>query len=102
MPKTPSVPSFLHSPAGCGDGQLTDRELVAGYASCGDQEAFALVVQRHGPMVLGVCRRVLHNHHDAEDAFQETLLVLVRKARSLHSRRGGGRLAVRRGQPHRG
>jgi hypothetical protein len=51
-----------------------------------DEACFDALVHRYGPMVFGVCRRVLHSHHDAEDAFQATFLVLVRKASSLRRR----------------
>jgi RNA polymerase sigma factor (sigma-70 family) len=68
-----------------GDGP-PDAQLLESFLARRDEAAFEALLRRHGPMVLGVCRRVLRNTHDAEDAFQATFLVLARKGGSIRSR----------------
>jgi DNA-directed RNA polymerase specialized sigma24 family protein len=67
------------------DGQLLER-FVAGQ----DQQAFEGLVRRHGPMVLGVCQRILQDRHDAEDACQAAFFVLARKAASIRAQESIG------------
>ena len=62
------------------DLALTDAQLLERFVARRDDPAFAALVVRHGPMVLGVCRRLVRDAQEAEDAFQATFLVLARKA----------------------
>src|SRR5262249_23578524 len=62
---------------------VADAQLLEHFVRDGDELAFAALLRRHGPMVLGVCRRLLRHEQEAEDAFQAAFLLLIRKARSL-------------------
>ena len=68
------------------DQQVTDAELLTAYADRQDAPAFEALLRRHGPTVLGVCRRIVGSGPDAEDAFQATFLVLARKANTVRPR----------------
>src|SRR5215470_6552413 len=86
MPESPAntVLHFLRRLVASREAGVTaDGELLARFRAHRDEAAFAELMHRHGPMVFGVCRRVLHDANDAEDAFQATFLVLVKKAGSL-------------------
>jgi RNA polymerase sigma factor (sigma-70 family) len=80
--------NHLADPGSAAD--LSDGELLERFRRHGEQAAFTLLLQRHGPMVLSVCRRVLGNHADAEDAFQATFLVLARHARTIRRKASAG------------
>src|SRR5881409_2743217 len=62
---------------------LSDRELLGRFFREKEDRVFSTLVERHGPLVFGVCRRILNDANDAEDAFQATFLVLVRKGATL-------------------
>src|SRR5262252_148538 len=85
------VVQYLHRTALRQDGAgLTDGELMEQYIARRDEAAFDALIHRHGPMVLGVCRRILRNQADAEDAFQATFVVLARRASAVRPREAVG------------
>ena len=67
----------------CGARDQSDARLLDRYLTRRDEAAFEILWQRHGPMVLGVCRRVLRREQDAEDAFQATFLIFLRRAQTI-------------------
>jgi RNA polymerase sigma factor (sigma-70 family) len=73
-----------------GNRELTDSELMECFVRSRDDAAFTVLIERHGPMVFGVCARLLSNRQDAEDACQATFLVLARKAASIRKKRSLG------------
>src|SRR5262245_18731636 len=64
---------------------LSDAHLLERWVQLRDEAAFEVLLWRHGPLVLGVCRRLLRDAQDAEDAFQATFLALLRKAHTIRS-----------------
>ena len=89
--QTPSVLRWLRTLVRTGaDAQQPDDELVQRFVTSSDEKAFSLLVQKHGPIVWGVCRRVLSEFADVEDAFQATFLVFAQKAASIRKRTSVG------------
>jgi RNA polymerase sigma factor (sigma-70 family) len=78
----------VHRLAAARELATPDSELLQRYLAWRDEAAFAALVERHGPMVLGVCRSVLRQRQDAEDAFQATFVVLASRADSIRRRDG--------------
>src|SRR6202040_812336 len=82
------------------DHAMTERQLLECFVTTNDPDTFGVLIERHGPMVLAVCRSVLGDQHDVEDAFQETFLALARRAGTIkHSESIGPwlhRVALRR------
>src|SRR5262245_6941971 len=82
-----SIVGYLRRRVSVGaDAERTDGHLLERFGTQRDESAFTTLVERHGPMVLQVCHRILDDIHDAEDAFQATFLVLARKAAAVRNR----------------
>src|SRR5688500_13282920 len=81
-----AVPSLLQHVRRLAAGASSDEQLLADFLARRSDEAFAAILGRHGPMVLNVCRRILHDAHAAEDVFQATFLVLADRAGAIRRR----------------
>src|SRR5580704_6577790 len=86
MTNRPTLPGLLKRALSDPAAQSSDRELLECFVATGNQAAFAALLDRHGPMLLGLCRRQLSDAHLAEDVLQAPFLVLARKARSIRRR----------------
>src|SRR5436190_22877147 len=85
-----TVLRHIHHLTGGPPQEQSDGQLLRRFVAHRDEATFAALVRRHGPLVLGVCRRLLPDPTDADDAFQATFVVLFRRAASLDGRRGLG------------
>jgi HlyD family secretion protein len=84
MPALLNVVRYLRRVAGPPPShEASDGQLLQRFVATQEEAAFTTLLQRHGGLVLGVCRRMLDDPNDADDAFQATFLVLVRKAASI-------------------
>src|SRR5881397_112912 len=81
-----AVPSLLQHVRRLAAAAASDEQLLADFVSRRSDDAFSALIGRHGPMVLNVCRRILHDAHAAEDVFQTTFLVLADRAAALRRR----------------
>src|SRR5438094_9205880 len=81
-----AVPSLLQHVRRLAASTSSDEQLLADFLARRSDEAFAALLGRHGPMVLKVCRRILHDAHAAEDVFQATFLVLADRADAIRRR----------------
>src|SRR5262245_61882193 len=81
------MPTLLHAVARKAEALTPDADLLARFAHDRDQRSFEELVSRHGPLVWAVCRQMLPNHADAEDAFQAVFLALVRSATTIRDGR---------------
>jgi RNA polymerase sigma factor (sigma-70 family) len=79
----PAGPATHQAEPECSKPESSDRQLLDRFVQARDEDAFTMLVRRHGAMVLAACRRILENNHDAEDVFQATFIVLARKAHTL-------------------